>query len=56
MDASVIPLSLAATAGGFIRGFSGFGGPMTITPVLSLYYSPALAIWIMAVVDLAANI
>lgn len=56
MDESVIPLSLAAIVGGFIRGFSGFGGPMTIIPVLSLYYSPALAIWIMAVVDLAANI
>ena len=56
MDEAAVVLSAAAIVGGFIRGFSGFGGPMTIIPVLSLYYSPALAIWIMAVVDLAANI
>lgn len=56
MDEAAILFCLAAIFGGYIRGFSGFGGPMTIIPVLSLYYPPALAIWIMAVVDLAANV
>lgn len=48
-------LGLAAMVGGIIRGFSGFGGPMIIIPVLNLFYPPALSIWIMALVDLAAN-
>ena len=48
-------LLLATTVGGFIRGYSGFGGPMVILPVLNLFYPPALSIWIMALVDLAPN-
>lgn len=48
-------LLLAATVGGFVRGYSGFGGPMVILPVLNLFYPPALSIWIMALVDLVPN-
>ena len=55
MTETPILLSLAAIVGGFIRGFSGFGGPMIIIPILNLFYPPALSIWIMALVDLAPN-
>lgn len=48
-------LLLAATVGGFIRGYAGFGGPMVILPVLNAFYPPALSIWIMALVDLVPN-
>lgn len=48
-------LIVATIVGGFIRGYSGFGGPMVILPVLNLFYPPALSIWIMALVDLAPN-
>ena len=41
-------LCLAAMVGGFIRGFSGFGGPMIIIPILNLFYPPSLSIWILA--------
>ena len=56
MNEASMLLGVAAIVGGFIRGFAGFGGPMTIIPILGLFYPPALSIWIMAVVDLAANI
>lgn len=55
MSETPILLSLAAMVGGFIRGFSGFGGPMIIIPILNLFYPPSLSIWIMALVDLAPN-
>ncbi|MGI9409837.1 MAG: TSUP family transporter [Hyphomicrobiaceae bacterium] len=56
MNEAHILLGLATLTGGFIRGYSGFGGPMTVLPVLNLIYPPAVSIWIMALVDLVANI
>ena len=56
MDTASVLLGLSALLGGTIRGFSGFGGPMTMIPVLNLFYPPSITIWIMAVIDLPANI
>lgn len=49
----LLPVSLVA---GFIRGFSGFGGPLFMLPVLTQFQSPVSAIWIMLWIDLLSNI
>jgi uncharacterized membrane protein YfcA len=48
-------LLTGVAVGGFIRGFVGFGGPMTVIPLLAIYYPPAVAIWIMALIDFPPN-
>jgi uncharacterized membrane protein YfcA len=45
-----------AAVGGFLRGFAGFGGPLFMLPVLSLFLSPAVAIGVMMWTDLFSNV
>lgn len=45
-----------AVIGGFLRGFAGFGGPLFMLPVLSLFLSPAVAIGVMMWTDLFSNV
>lgn len=50
-------LSLAAVsvfAGGFLRGFSGFGAGLAIVPMLSLIYRPADAVVMFALLEVIA--
>lgn len=49
----LLPVSLAA---GFVRGFSGFGGPLLMLPILTHYLTPADSIWISLWVDLLVNL
>ncbi|MGI9478775.1 MAG: sulfite exporter TauE/SafE family protein [Hyphomicrobiaceae bacterium] len=56
MDGATALMVLSAFLGGLIRGFSGFGGPMIMIPVLNLFYPPSLTIWMMAMIDLPSNV
>ncbi|MGD9830182.1 MAG: TSUP family transporter, partial [Hyphomicrobiaceae bacterium] len=47
------PVSLIA---GFIRGFTGLGGPLILVPTLSLFIPPPAAAWVVNWVDVIANI
>lgn len=53
--ALAILVPVAALAG-FIRGFSGFGGPLIMLPILGLYLAPAEAVWVMMWVDILVNV
>lgn len=46
----------AALIGGFLRGFTGFGGPLFLLPVLSLFMSPVNAVAVTLWVDLSCNV
>ena len=46
----------AAVVGGFLRGFAGFGGPLFMVPIMSLFLPPAVTIGVMMWVDLFVNI
>lgn len=62
MPESIGPLSHFAAAvavcaiGGLIRGFSGFGGGLVLTPLLSLLYGPAVAVPVSVLVNLLVNV
>ncbi|MEK7246156.1 MAG: sulfite exporter TauE/SafE family protein [Pseudomonadota bacterium] len=45
-----------AAIGGFLRGFAGFGGPLFMIPILSLFLPPAITIGVMMWVDLFGNV
>ena len=45
-----------AVVGGFLRGFAGFGGPLFILPIMSLFLSPAVAIGVVMWTDLFSNV
>lgn len=45
-----------AVIGGFLRGFAGFGGPLFMLPVLSLFLPPAVAIGVMMWTDIFSNV
>lgn len=49
-------LLLGVFVGGTVRGFAGFGGPMVVIPLLSIFVPPATAVWIVALIDLPPNI
>lgn len=49
----LIPITVI---GGFLRGFAGFGGPLLMLPILSLFLSPAVAIGVVMWTDLFANV
>ncbi|MDT8405262.1 hypothetical protein [Sulfuriflexus sp.] len=44
--------AVAVLVAGFIRGFSGFGAGMILVPVLSLLYSPVVAVVTVALLEL----
>jgi len=44
-------LAVGALLGGFVRGFAGFGGPMVMIPMLSVFYPPLLTLWMMVLID-----
>jgi uncharacterized protein len=48
-------LSLAALVAGFVRGFTGFGGPAVLILVLVPFYAPLSVIAKVAVIDVIAN-
>ncbi len=48
-------LAVGALLGGFVRGFAGFGGPMVLIPMLSVFYPPLLALWMMVLIDALPN-
>lgn len=41
---SLVAAMFAAVAGGFVRGFAGFGGALVFTPVASAAFGPQLAV------------
>ncbi len=45
-----------AVIGGFLRGFAGFGGPLFMLPVMSLFLAPPVAIGVMMWTDMFANV
>ena len=49
-------LAPIAAVAGFIRGFSGFGGPLILLPIFGLYMKPAEAAWVMMWVDILVNL
>jgi uncharacterized protein len=49
----MLPMTLIA---GFIRGFTGFGGPLFLLPVVNLFMPPAVGAGIVVWIDLFANI
>lgn len=58
---SIGPLShfgaaiVICAAGGLIRGFSGFGGGLVLTPLLSLLYGASVAVPVSVLVNLLVN-
>ncbi len=46
----------AAVIGGFLRGFAGFGGPLFMLPILSLFLPPAVAVGVMMWIDMFSNV
>jgi len=48
-----VPVVLFA---GFIRGFTGFGGPLVLMPVLVLFFAPTSAAAIVLIIDICSNI
>lgn len=46
----------AALIGGFLRGFAGFGGPLFMLPIMSLFLPPAVAIGVMMWIDIFVNL
>ena len=47
-----VPVVLIA---GFIRGFTGFGGPLVLMPVLVLFLAPPSAAAIVLIIDVCSN-
>ncbi|WNJ99588.1 sulfite exporter TauE/SafE family protein [Thalassospiraceae bacterium LMO-JJ14] len=47
-----VPVVLIA---GFIRGFTGFGGPLVLMPVLVLFLAPPSAAAIVLIIDICSN-
>ena len=45
-----------AAVAGFIRGFAGFGGPLVMLPVLTLFLPPAASVPAMMWIDLLVNV
>ncbi len=45
-----------AVIGGFLRGFAGFGGPLFMLPILSLFLPPPVAIGVMMWTDIFSNV
>jgi uncharacterized membrane protein YfcA len=55
------PISLsiavaAAIVGGFVRGYSGFAGPMIMLPAMTLLFGPVTAVVTILLVDLVGNV
>jgi uncharacterized membrane protein YfcA len=48
--------ALTAAAAGFVRGFTGFGGPAVMTLVLVQLYSPASVLATVVLADAASNV
>lgn len=46
----------ACIAGGLIRGFSGFGGGLVLTPLFTILYGPILAVPISVLINLLVNV
>lgn len=46
----------ACIAGGLIRGFSGFGGGLVLTPLFTILYGPVLAVPISVLINLLVNV
>lgn len=51
--AFAVAVSVVAVAG-FVRGFSGFGSALIMSPALSLLFGPPAAIASMSLIDLPA--
>lgn len=45
-----------AAMAGLMRGFAGFGSAMVLSPLLSLYYSPATAVLAIALMEVVVSI
>ena len=53
---SLVAAMFAAIAGGFVRGFSGFGGALIFTPVAGAAFGPQVAVPIFLVMDYALTL
>lgn len=49
----MVPLTFV---GGFARGFAGFGGPLLIVPVLTLFMPPATTVAVIIWIDVFVNV
>jgi uncharacterized protein len=59
MSASWLALALLALVcafAGFVRGLSGFGGPMIAIPALQMVFAPKTSLFVALAADLVANI
>jgi len=59
MSASIVFYAIigpATVVAGFIRGFTGFGGPLFLLPILNFFVPPAVSAGIVIWVDVFANI
>jgi uncharacterized protein len=54
MDSSTLLVAGAASLGGFVRGFAGFGGALIFVPLATIAIEPALAILVICVLELPA--
>jgi uncharacterized membrane protein YfcA len=56
-DTTALGLLFAtALAGGTVRGFAGFGGPMVLLPVATYILGPSGAVWVVIAMDLLTSI
>ncbi len=51
-----VVIAVTTLVAGFVRGFSGFGGPMVMLPVLGALFPPAATIWLVMWIDVFVNI
>ena len=52
LDGWLLLAALAVVAGGFLRGFTGFGSALAIIPVLALVFGPKAAVAMHAIMEL----
>lgn len=56
LSGALIATALAAAAGGLVRGITGFGGSMVMTPVLTLMYEPRLIVPVVLLLEMFAAV
>lgn len=56
-DPFSLSIAIVATViGGFVRGYSGFAGPMVMSPVMTILFGPVSAVVTILLVDLSGNL